>query len=169
MCLQEAVHTVAVIFCFCVFVPCALIGALCSTRRGAAAELYWPEQGGCCADAEQKCNGRRSSPNKDEKGSCASSASESGDESSSDDDAYVSDRDSDDEGLQKMLHLLEEDNANPHSLVLQGKRRRTEVNYRKLNDEMFGDMECYDGEGMDDDFLEEKVKRRRRHAKTVLK
>jgi hypothetical protein len=35
-------------------------------------------------------------------------------------------------------------------LVLTSKRRRTKVDYALLNQEMFGDVECYDGEGGSD-------------------
>lgn len=123
----------------------------------------------CCADAKRTRDGAGTSqPKEDGEGShesCHSGDEDASLDSFSDDDEYVSDRDSDDEGLQKMLRLLEEDNANPDALVVQGKRRRTEVNYRILNAEMFGDLECYEGEGMDDDFQEEKQKRRRKNGK----
>ena len=73
--------------------------------------------------------------------------------SSGDDDNYVSDSDSDGEGMHKLLQLLESDkDVDPATLVVSGKRQRSQVDYRKLNDEMFGDVECYEGEGTDDDF-----------------
>jgi hypothetical protein len=73
--------------------------------------------------------------------------------SSGDDDTYVSDSDSDAEGMQNLLQLLAADKeVDPASLVVSGKRQRTPVDYTKLNSEMFGDTECYDGEGVDDDF-----------------
>jgi hypothetical protein len=79
--------------------------------------------------------------------------SDSDDSSEGDEHAYKSDSDSDAEGMQKMLQLLEQDaDVPPEQLMVSGKRQRKAVDYAKLNDEMFGSQECYDGEGADDDF-----------------
>lgn len=45
---------------------------------------------------------------------------------------------------------------------MQGKRQRTQVDYAALNDAMFGNGECYDGEGTEDE--EFKIGRGRRRA-----
>ena len=42
----------------------------------------------------------------------------------------------------------EEDSEGPVEIL--GKRKRAEVDYRKLNTEMFGDIEAYDGEACED-------------------
>ena len=95
------------------------------------------------------------SDDEDAEGSDDGSGSGDADDSSDcDSHAYVSDSDSDvDGGMARMLQLLEEDkDVPPEQLVVSGKRQRTAVDYRKLNDEMFGDAECYEGEGVDDEF-----------------
>lgn len=79
---------------------------------------------------------------------------EDGDSESGDDDDYYED-DSDGEGgpggMAEMLALLQAESEAPtESLVVHGKRRRTAVDYAALNAAMFGDTECYDGEGTND-------------------
>ena len=50
----------------------------------------------------------------------------------------------------------------PATLIVHGKRARTAVDYQALNDEMFGDVECYDGEGVDEDFTQRRAAPRAR-------
>ena len=90
-----------------------------------------------------------------------------GDSSDGDDHAYVSDSDSDaDGGMVKMLHLLEQDkNVEPEELLVSGKRQRKTVDYCKLNDEMFGNAESYEGEGVDDDEFKVRASGTRRPRK----
>jgi hypothetical protein len=119
-------------------------GAATSKSRGAGGT------GTSAAAAASESAEAASSGDGDEGG-----ADESDDDSDTegDDDAYVSDSDSDAEGVAKMLQLLEQDaDVPPEALMVAGKRQRTAVDYRKLNDEMFGDAECYEGEGVDDEF-----------------
>lgn len=90
----------------------------------------------------------------------ASEAADSSEESSDyDEHAYQSDSDIDDNdsgaggGMARMLQLLEQDkDVPPEQLIVAGKRQRTAVDYRQLNDEMFGAGESYEGEGSDADF-----------------
>ena len=90
-----------------------------------------------------------------------------GDSSDGDDHAYVSDSDSDaDGGMVKMLQLLEQDkNVEPEELLVSGKRQRKAVDYAKLNDEMFGSAESYEGEGVDDDEFKVRASGTRRPRK----
>ena len=99
----------------------------------AAGEEEWPD------DEEEDSDfaaGDASDDGADDEDEPLSGSAYSGSDSESDDG---------DSGSRKVRDAM---NAEPE--VLQGKRRRTAVDYRKLNDEMFGDGEAFEGEKDDE-------------------
>jgi hypothetical protein len=80
-----------------------------------------------------------------------STGSGSEDMDSSDSDGESNDED--DTDMQALLLQLQEDqDKDAADFVVSGKRARAHVDYRQLNAVLFGDVECYDGEGTDGDF-----------------
>ena len=100
---------------------------------GAVGEEEWPD------DEEEDSDfaaGDASDDGADDEDEPLSGSAYSGSDSESDD------------GDSESRKVRDAMNAEPE--VLQGKRRRTAVDYRKLNDEMFGDGEAFEGEKDDE-------------------
>ena len=98
-------------------------------------EAEWPDEDE--EDDSDFAEGNASDDGEDDEDEPLSGSARSDDDDDDDDDADSSER-----------RLKDAMNAEPE--VLQGKRRRTAVDYRKLNDEMFGDAEAFEGEADDE-------------------
>ena len=57
----------------------------------------------------------------------------------------------------------DDDESEEEPVELVGKRRRTQVDYRRLNAEMFGDFESYEGEVTEDEDFSPRAEARASH------
>ena len=98
-------------------------------------EEEWPDEDE--EDDSDFAEGNASDDGEDDEDEPLSGSARSDDDDDDDDDGGLGER-----------RLKDAMNAEPE--VLQGKRRRAAVDYRKLNDEMFGDAEAFEGEADDE-------------------